>query len=121
MTENKVIYEEMRKLIYLKEMTSKITSSDGKEFTLFFDAILMGYQTLAHLEDCFDNRYWLYCERRPVGPREVFLRCLDSTIRPDGARREYLLRVPPDMSSCQEALSWTFDMEPGEYNPIAES
>ena len=35
--------------------------------------------------------------------------------------RMYFLRIPPQINNVQEAISWTFNMKPNEYNPIAET
>ena len=35
--------------------------------------------------------------------------------------REYFLRVPPATKTCQEAVAWSFGMEPREYSPEQES
>jgi hypothetical protein len=32
-----------------------------------------------------------------------------------------MLRVPPEVTTCKEALAWTFGMSTEEYNPIKES
>jgi hypothetical protein len=33
----------------------------------------------------------------------------------------HLLRVPPTMRTCREAITWTFGMTGEEYNPIVET
>jgi Domain of unknown function (DUF6745) len=35
--------------------------------------------------------------------------------------RIYLLRVPPDVRSCLEAIAWTFGLRPDQYHPIVET
>ena len=43
------------------------------------------------------------------------MRCLlvaNSTPDPDGSRREYVIRVPPDCADVWAARNWTFDMPP---------
>jgi hypothetical protein len=35
--------------------------------------------------------------------------------------KDYFLRVPPDMTNAQEAIAWTFNLEPEEYHPMFES
>jgi len=45
---------------------------------------------------------------------------LDSTEGPRG-RKTYYLRVPPDISTCKEAVAWTFDMKPDQYKPTTET
>jgi hypothetical protein len=34
--------------------------------------------------------------------------------------RQYMLRVPPNMRTCSEAVAWTFSIEPREYRPAVE-
>jgi hypothetical protein len=46
----------------------------------------------------------------------------NSTPEPDGSRKRYFLRVPPEMRSPREAVAWTFGIErPDAYAPVAES
>ena len=33
----------------------------------------------------------------------------------------YLLRVPPSVRTCKEAIAWTFGLQPHEYNPLKET
>lgn len=51
----------------------------------------------------------------------VMVRVTNSTPEPTGEFREYFLRVPPTMRTCQEAISWTWDMAADEYAPQVES
>ena len=45
----------------------------------------------------------------------------NSTPEPDGTRRTYFLRVPPDTRSAREAVAWTFGLAGDEYQPAVES
>jgi hypothetical protein len=57
-------------------------------------------------------------------PREepvVFVEVLNSTPEPDGNRKTYFLRVPPNMSTAREAVAWTFGLLPGTYQPAVET
>ena len=45
----------------------------------------------------------------------------NSTPEPDGSWKSYILRVPPTMKRCPQAVAWTFDMSEGEYQPALES
>jgi hypothetical protein len=45
----------------------------------------------------------------------------NATPEPDGTRRRYFLRVPPDVRTAHEAVAWTFGMRPEEYWPDKES
>jgi hypothetical protein len=33
----------------------------------------------------------------------------------------YMLRVPPNVRTCKEAIAWTFGLSSEEYNPIMET
>jgi hypothetical protein len=39
------------------------------------------------------------------------------TPEPDGTRRTYWLRVPPDVRTARQAVAWTFDLDEGDYHP----
>jgi len=51
----------------------------------------------------------------------VMIRVLNSTPEPDGSRKTYFLRVPPDMTSAKEAVAWTFNLDGDEYKPQQET
>ena len=51
----------------------------------------------------------------------VMVEVVNSTPEPDGTRRTYFLRVPPDTRTAREAVAWTFGLGGGEYRPAAES
>jgi len=51
----------------------------------------------------------------------VMVKVINSTPEPDGSYREYFLRVPPDMETAKQAVAWTFGLQEGEYEPLAES
>ncbi|MFX1284651.1 MAG: DUF6745 domain-containing protein [Promethearchaeota archaeon] len=36
-------------------------------------------------------------------------------------RETYILRVPPHVRTCKEAIAWTFSMDESEYNPVIET
>ncbi len=44
------------------------------------------------------------------------VRVIDST-----SKRPYLLRVPPRMRTCKQAVAWTFGLEEYEYEPAIET
>lgn len=70
-----------------------------------------------------DNYGVLYC--KDLGGRywqSIFVvEVLNATPEPDGKRRSYLLRVPPNMKTAKEAVAWTFGMREEDYNPDFES
>jgi hypothetical protein len=45
----------------------------------------------------------------------------NSTPEPDGSRRMYYLRVPPQITTARAAVAWTFDLASGDYHPMFES
>jgi len=42
-------------------------------------------------------------------------------VRDPSTGRLHLLRVPPSVRTCREAIAWTFGLEAHEYNPIKET
>ena len=42
-------------------------------------------------------------------------------VRDSTTQQFYLLRVPPNVWNCKQAVAWTFDMEEDEYNLIKET
>ena len=51
----------------------------------------------------------------------VMLEVVNSTPEPDGSFHHYLLRVPPDTTTCRDAVAWTFGLRPEQYAPAVES
>ena len=51
----------------------------------------------------------------------VMVEVLNSTPEPDGSRKTYFLRVPPEMTIAREAVAWTFGMGGDAYAPIVET
>jgi hypothetical protein len=51
----------------------------------------------------------------------VAIEVTNSTQEPDGAWKNYLLRVPPTLRTCAAAVAWTFDVPESEYQPLVES
>jgi hypothetical protein len=51
----------------------------------------------------------------------VMVEVQNSTPEPDGSRRTYFLRVPPDMRKAREAVAWTFSLGEIEYRPAMET
>lgn len=65
----------------------------------------------------------LYSKESPDGEDEplVMVRVVNQTLEPDGTRKEYFLRVPPEMRTARQAVAWTFGFEESEYAPDKES
>ncbi len=51
----------------------------------------------------------------------VAIEVTNSTQEPDGSWKNYVLRVPPTITRCPQAVAWTFDMSETEYKPAVES
>lgn len=51
----------------------------------------------------------------------VAIELTNTTPEPDGSRRRYLLRVPPGMRTCRDAVAWTFGLPADAYDPDDES
>lgn len=45
----------------------------------------------------------------------------NSTKEPDGTRKKYFLRVPPQMRTAKQAVAWTFGLKASEYQPLQET
>ena len=57
----------------------------------------------------------LYRTEVPNDEPLVMVQVLNSTPEPDGQRKTYSLRVPPDMTKAREAVAWTFGMNADKY------
>lgn len=51
----------------------------------------------------------------------TFVEVENSTPEPDGTRKHYFIRVPPDMHTAKEAVAWTFELGEVEYSPAMET
>lgn len=51
----------------------------------------------------------------------VMVQVRNATPEPDGSRRSYWLRVPPDVQTARQAVAWTFGLGEGEYTPAVET
>ncbi len=45
----------------------------------------------------------------------------NSTPEADGTRKQFFLRVPPNVATAREAVAWTFRMDPDDYEPTKQS
>lgn len=63
----------------------------------------------------------LYRKRYTRGEPLQIVSVRNSTPEPDGTRKHYLLRVPPEVRTPREAVAWTFDMAGVEYDPRTET
>ena len=56
------------------------------------------------------------------GEQLTVVEVVNSTPEPDGSRRRYFLRVPPDTLTARQAVAWTFGFDdPHQYAIAAES
>ncbi|MBP7863031.1 hypothetical protein KA183_15195 [bacterium] len=51
----------------------------------------------------------------------LVVRVINSTPEPDGTRKNYFLRVPPNMMRARQAVAWTFGLTEDEYHPLQET
>jgi hypothetical protein len=51
----------------------------------------------------------------------VGVEVINSTPEPDGSHRRYILRVPPETTTCRAGIAWTFGLTEREYEPDAET
>jgi hypothetical protein len=69
-----------------------------------------------------DERYGTLWERNVPGDEPiVMVEVVNSTAEPDGSRKRYWLRVPPEMQTAREAVAWTFGLSEREYDPTTET
>ncbi len=69
-----------------------------------------------------DENYGTLWRRNVRGDEPiVMVEVVNSTPEPDGSRKRYWLRVPPDMTTAREAVAWTFGMPAQEYAPDKET
>lgn len=85
---------------------------------LGWDRVVRASRLSPHAED-EHGKLW----RLPVPDEDpvLLLEVENATPDPDGLRRPYFLRVPPDMRSPREATAWTFGLSELEYAPDLES
>lgn len=46
---------------------------------------------------------------------------VNATPEPDGTRRTYWLRVPPQTRTAKEGVAWTFGLDPADYQPLTQT
>jgi hypothetical protein len=66
---------------------------------------------------------WGTIYRKPIAGDEdlVMVRVVNATAEPDGSKKEYWLRVPPNMETARQAVAWSFGREANEYRPRVET
>jgi hypothetical protein len=69
-----------------------------------------------------DARFGTLWRRNVPGDEPiVMVEVVNATAEPDGRRKRYWLRVPPEMTSARQAVAWTFDAPPEDYAPAIET
>ena len=63
----------------------------------------------------------LYQKQIPNDEPLTMIKVINASMESDGSRKEYFLRVPPDIKTAQEAVAWTFGMNSEQYSPAIES
>ena len=63
----------------------------------------------------------LYLKQLPGDEPIAIVQVKNSTAEADGSFKEYFLRVPPNLRTVQEAIAWTFEMDPEQYNPTEQT
>jgi hypothetical protein len=51
----------------------------------------------------------------------VMVKVLNSTAEPDGTFKTYFLRVPPEVTTVEQGIAWTFGLTDKEYAPSIET
>ena len=51
----------------------------------------------------------------------VMVEVINATPEPDGTPKHYWLRVPPEITTAQEAVAWTFDIPAEDSVPTVET
>ena len=62
----------------------------------------------------------LYRKEDKMGAVQI-IKLENSTPEKDGSKKFYTFRVPPDLSTCQEAVAYLYSREPSKYRPNLES
>lgn len=76
----------------------------------------------AHIDPIQEDEYGrLYRRELPGDEALVMVKVINSTPEPNGTFNEYFLRVPPHIETAKEAVAWTFDLEPNDYNPLVQT
>jgi hypothetical protein len=63
----------------------------------------------------------LYRVKMPNGEPLALVKVVNSTLEPDGSRKDYFLRVPPRIMSARAAVAWTFGIRPQDYSPLIQT
>ena len=68
-----------------------------------------------------DDYGTLYRKEVPGDEAIVMVKVVNSTAEPDGSFKDYWLRVPPTIQTAREAIAWTFNVDPKNYQLEAQT
>ena len=51
----------------------------------------------------------------------ILVKVINGTPEPNGTYKEYFLHVPPTITTCKQAVAWTFGKEEKTYHPSQET
>lgn len=101
---------------------------DGERNVEVRRVMIERYGVQAYIKDIgaeeIDRSEWGVLFRKELKDDEalVMVEVTNKTAEPDGSYKNYFLRVPPQMMTAKEAVSWTFRMsDPREYRPTVET
>ncbi len=63
----------------------------------------------------------LWVKRFRDGGIWAVVEVVNGTPDPDGSRRTYYLRVPPDMTTARQAVAWTYGLDEAEYAAVVRT
>jgi Domain of unknown function (DUF6745) len=83
----------------------------------------IGYEPLMAVADSVqkDDYGELLRIDQPDDEPVLLVKVVNSTPEPDGSFRDYLLRVPPFCQTAREAVAWSFDIHPDDYQVARET
>jgi hypothetical protein len=69
-------------------------------------------------KDCFGELY----EKLVENDENIkIVKVINSTPEKDGSKKTYWIRVPPDINTAKDAVSWTFGIDSDHYQPNIET
>ncbi|MGK4422445.1 DUF6745 domain-containing protein, partial [Klebsiella pneumoniae] len=63
----------------------------------------------------------LYRRNVPDDEPIVMVELVNASPELDGSLKTYMLRVPPTVRTCREAVAWTFGMTVDQWQPAMET
>jgi hypothetical protein len=83
---------------------------------------LQNYLLHSGAKKVHEDEYGILYRRELPNDEPLVVVCVhNSTPEPDGDRKKYFLRVPPNIRTARAAVAWTFGMKSGEYKPKKET